>query len=56
MDTKQQLHITQTVNTLHLEGATIFFLLKEYGLEHANFKGFELRKKAAVENLLTALH
>lgn len=55
MNTKRQLYIAQTVNKLHLEGATIeaaTFLLQEYGLEHPNFKGFELREKARPDFIL----
>jgi len=55
LDTTRQLYITQTVNKLHLEGATILaaiFLLKEYELEDPNFKGFELREKANPDFIL----
>lgn len=55
MNTKRQLYIAQTVNKLHLEGATISaatFLIQEYGLEHPNFKGFELREKARPDFIL----
>lgn len=41
--------ILQHVNSFHELGETIpaaEFVVKEYGLEHANFKGFELREKA----------
>lgn len=41
--------ILQHINTFHELGETIQaadFVLKEYGLQHPNFKGFELREKA----------
>ena len=45
----------QIVNTFHELGETIAagqFLIKEYGLENLNFKGFELREKAQPEFIL----
>ena len=39
----------QIINNFHELGETVLaaqFLLEEYGLEHANFKGFELREIA----------
>jgi hypothetical protein len=41
--------ILQNINTFHELGETIqaaHYVLKEYGLEHENLKGFELREKA----------
>ncbi|WP_286925662.1 hypothetical protein [Flavobacterium sp. UBA4197] len=43
------------IDALHKEGATIaaaHFLLREYGLENPNFKGFELREKARPDFIL----
>jgi hypothetical protein len=45
----------QIINNFHELGETIEaaqFLIEEYGLEHSNFKGFELREKAKPEFIL----
>ncbi len=47
--------ITQIVNNFHALGETIQaaeFLLKEYDLNHSNFKGFELREIAKPDFIL----
>ena len=52
---KSYLEHLQIVNTFHELGETIAaaqFLIKEYGLENLNFKGFELREKAQPEFIL----
>ncbi len=45
----------QIINNFHELGETIdaaLFLVKEYKLEHSNFKGFELREKANPDFIL----
>lgn len=45
----------QIINNFHELGETIQaanFLIQEYGLEHPNFKGFELREKANPQFIL----
>lgn len=47
--------LLQIVNEFHEQGQTIEaanFLVKEYGLENPNFKGFELREKAKPDFIL----
>lgn len=50
--------ILQHINTFHELGETISaaeFVLKEYGLQHPNFKGFELREKAEPSFILMTI-
>ena len=47
--------VLEIVNSYHELGETIAaaqFLIQEYGLDHSNFKGFELREKAKPEFFL----
>ena len=47
--------VLEIVNSYHELGETIAaaqFLIQEYGLDHSNFKGFELREKAKPEFIL----
>lgn len=52
---KPYTNILQIINSYHELGETVEaaqFLIKEYGIKHPNFHGFELRKKAKPDYIL----